>query len=98
MTPKTVKEFQMDTPAAALSLGVWLHETTNADWATFADLKASFPQADLIKGCDRVVFDIKGNHYRLITVVDFQRHGVLIRWFGTHAEYSKLTLQEMQTI
>jgi mRNA interferase HigB len=93
-----LKEFQLETPTVAIPLGIWLQETIKAEWATFAELKASFPQADLVKGSDRVVFNIKGNHYRLIAAVDFVRHGVLIRWFGTHAEYSKLTLKEMQTI
>ena len=98
VTEKRIKELQQNFPDAAVALGIWLDNTVRAQWTNFANLKQTFPQADLVKGSDRVVFDVKGNHYRLITVVDYARHGVLVRWFGSRAEYDRLTLMEMQTI
>jgi mRNA interferase HigB len=39
---------------------------------------------------DRVVFNIKGNDYRLITAIDYKRKIVFIKWLGTHAAYDKI--------
>jgi mRNA interferase HigB len=60
-----------------------------AHWRSHADVKADFGGAvDLAHG--KHVFDIKGNTYRLVCVIDFVRHGVLVRWIGTHHEYDDL--------
>jgi mRNA interferase HigB len=53
------------------------------------DVKASYPKASILKG-SRVVFNIKGNDYRLIASVQYQAGVLAIRFFGTHAEYDKI--------
>jgi mRNA interferase HigB len=55
------------------------------DFATFADLRATFPSADQVG--DFVVFNIGGNKYRLIASIHFNRHKVYIRYLLTHQEY-----------
>jgi mRNA interferase HigB len=59
-----------------------------AQWRTPDDVKASYPKASILKG-SRVVFNIKGNDYRLIASVQYQARVLAIRFFGTHAEYDK---------
>jgi len=67
----------------------WIAEVVAAQWTSFNDLRISFPSADYV-GNGRVVFDIKGNDYRLIVIVLYVINAVEIRWIGTHAEYDKI--------
>ena len=71
------------------SLSKWVDDVSNAKWANHNELKANYPSADYI-GNKRYVFNIKGNHYRLIIVVVFIAEIVEIRFIGTHAEYDKV--------
>jgi mRNA interferase HigB len=65
---------------------VWLYLVTRAEWRTPDDVKAAYPKASILKA-SRVVFNIKGNDYRLIARLQYQAGIVAIRFFGTHAEY-----------
>ena len=58
-------------------------------WPYGLDVKAAHPKASILKG-GRVVFNIKANDYRLIAVVQYQASVVMIRFFGSHAEYDKV--------
>jgi len=71
------------------SLEKWITEVVAAQWTSFNDLRLSFPSADYV-GNGRVIFDIKGNDYRLIVIVLYVINVVEIRWIGTHAEYDKI--------
>lgn len=62
---------------------------SRAQWRTPEDVKASYPKASILKG-SRVVFNIKGNDYRLIASVQYQAGVLAIRFFGTHAEYDEI--------
>jgi mRNA interferase HigB len=71
---------------------VWLANATPAPTIGFRsheDVKASYPKASILKA-GRVVFNIKGNDYRLIARVQYQAGVLAIRFFGTHAEYDKV--------
>ena len=69
-------------------IGNWLLEAEEASWSTPNDIKQRYPNASFLK--DRVViFNIKGNHYRLEVQVAYNSQTVLITWIGTHAEYDK---------
>jgi mRNA interferase HigB len=59
------------------------------DFASFEDVKKAYPLARAIKG-DRVVFNVKGNEYRVIAAMDYQRRAAFIKFVGTHAEYDKI--------
>lgn len=52
-----------------------------------ADLRTTFPHADLVGNC--IVFNVRGNKYRLITKIDFQRQTIYIKFVLTHSEYNK---------
>ena len=72
----------------------WLAIVDRAQWRTPEDVKASYPKASLLKG-SRVVFNIKGNDYRLIASVQYQAGVLVIRFFGTHAEYEKIDAESV---
>jgi len=69
----------------------WLTEAEEADWRTPQDIKARFPSASFLAG-NRVVFNLKGNSYRLVVAVTYKTGIVLIERAGTHAEYDRWQL------
>jgi mRNA interferase HigB len=71
------------------SVEKWKMEVDAAQWTSFNDLRVDFPSADYV-GNGRVIFNIKGNDYRLIVIVLYVINVVEIRWIGTHAEYDKI--------
>ena len=73
---------------AKSALETWLAEASRADWKTPRDIKNHYRSADFLAG-NRVIFNIKGNHYRLVVKVRYQNGIVRIEWVGTHAEYDK---------
>ena len=75
--------------AARAQYEAWLDIVTRADWRNPEDVKASYPKASVLKA-SRVVFNIKGNDYRLVARVQYQAGAVAIRFFGTHGEYDKM--------
>ena len=66
----------------------------HVQWRTPEDVKASYPKASILKR-SRVVFNIKGNDYRLIASVQYQAGVLAIRFFGTHAEYDKIDAESV---
>jgi mRNA interferase HigB len=75
--------------AARSKYEAWLDIVTRASWRNPDDVKASYPKASILKA-GRVVFNIKGNDYRLVARVQYQAGALAIRFFGTHAEYDKI--------
>ena len=68
---------------------VWLDIASRARWRNPQDVKSSHPKASILKS-GRVVFNIKGNDYRLVVAVQYELGVLAIRFFGTHAEYDKI--------
>lgn len=85
----TLIAFWTKHPDSEQPLKAWHHEAESSTWLTPADVKARYPMADIIPG-DRVVFDIKGNTYRIICHISYERHSLFIKFIGTHAEYDKV--------
>ena len=76
--------------AARSQYEVWLAIASQAQWHHPEDVKSSHhPKASILKG-GRVVFNIKGNNYRLVTALQYQAGVLVIRFFGTHAEYDRI--------
>jgi mRNA interferase HigB len=74
-------------------LRAWHDEVLKAQWKNYNDLRKDFPKASII-GNDRVVFNIKGNNFRLIVKCEFKMNAVFIRFFGTHGEYDSIKADE----
>jgi mRNA interferase HigB len=88
---KTLIEYGRRFADAKGQLDAWYHEVERSGWLGPQDLKERYPSASLLRN-NVVVFNIKGNRYRLIVRVDYQAQVVYVTWFGPHAEYDRLTL------
>ena len=84
-----------DQRAVKAALDSWFQECKQAKWKNSSDIKASYAQASIV-GADRVVFNIKGNAYRLIVAIDYRRAGVFIKWIGTHKDYDAIDVRTVQ--
>lgn len=89
ITKTTLDEYAQEHSTIVEPLNDWYKETKKADWSNFHDIKKTFNSVDGV-GNDRYVFNIKGNDYRLITLIIFRVRTIFILWLGTHAEYDKL--------
>lgn len=70
------------------ALDAWFDEAEDAEWNTPQDIKDRYSSADFLSD-NRVIFNIKGNHYRLVVKIRYQNGIALIEWVGTHSEYDK---------
>ena len=86
---KTLKDFWENHANAEQPLKAWFHEAKSARWKSFADIKSLYRSADALPG-NRVVFNVKGNTYRLIVHLHYKTGIVFIRFIGTQAEYDKI--------
>lgn len=65
-----------------------------AHWKNAADVKRLYATASIVSS-ERIVFNIKGNDYRLIVAVDFEKSIVWIKWIGTHKDYDDIDVTEV---
>jgi len=87
---KTLRDFWEAGHADAEGpLSAWFAEAERAVWNSPNDIKVHYPSASILAD-DRVVFNIKGNTYRLIVAIKYKSHVVYIRFVGTHASYDKI--------
>ena len=86
---KILREFWGKHPDCEQQLKAWYQETSQAEWKNPKVIKAEYPSASFLID-NRIVFNIKGNHYRLIVKVNYDYQIVWIRFIGTHAEYNKI--------
>jgi mRNA interferase HigB len=78
--------------AARSQYDAWFDIVARAEWQNPEDVKASYPKASILKA-GRVVFNIKGNDYRLIARLQYQAGVLAIRFFGTHGEYDAVNAE-----
>ena len=84
-----LREFWDRHADAVEPLRAWLADAQKAEWGTPHDVKAAYGNASLL-GNNCVVFNIKGNDYRLIVAISYRAQINLIKFIGTHAEYDKV--------
>ncbi len=84
-----LREFWEKHPDAEQPLKAWHSEVKAAVWRDMHDIKRAYASASILKG-NRVVFNIKGNHYRLIAAFWFSAGYVYVKFIGTHAEYDRI--------
>ena len=80
--------------AARAQYDTWLAITRAADWKTPEEVKRAHPKANILKG-GRVVFNIKANDFRLITLVQYVDGVLMIRFFGSHEEYDGIDAEKV---
>ena len=93
---ETLNEFCSKHTDARAPLKEWFVYVEHASWENFADVRRTYASADALG--DKVIFNIKGNTYRLIAIVNYESRHVLVRWIGTHAEYNWLTEGEIKDL
>ncbi|WP_410681530.1 type II toxin-antitoxin system HigB family toxin [Chryseobacterium sp. MFBS3-17] len=86
---KTLVLFYTEHADAKSALEDWYRKVSDNDWQNFADIKKNFNSVDSV-GNQRFVFNIKGNHYRIVALILFSVQIVYIRFVGTHSEYDKI--------
>jgi len=97
---RTLREFiaaragSKDQPALKAALDAWFDEVRNAKWTSASDLKRSYRTASVVSA-DRIVFNIKGNDYRLVAAIDFEKGIVWIKWIGTHRDYDRIDVRKV---
>ncbi len=92
---KILREFWEKHSDCEQQLKSWFQETSQSDWINTNMIKSKYPSASFLAN-NRVVFNIKGNHYRLIVKINYDYKMVWIRFIGTHDDYDKLMQQKFK--
>ena len=86
---RILRDFWLKHPDCEQQLKAWYQEADEAEWKNPKEIKKDYPSASILEG-NRAVFNIKGNHYRLIVKINYSYGMVWIRFIGTHAQYDKI--------
>jgi mRNA interferase HigB len=86
---KILRDFWEKHPACEQQLKAWYKEASESSWRNSRDIRIDYPSASFLEG-NRVVFNIKGNHYRLIVRINYDHQMVWIRFIGTHSQYDRI--------
>jgi mRNA interferase HigB len=84
-----------DHAALKAALDAWFDEVRKAQWSSTAHVKRNYATASIVSA-DRIVFNIKGNDYRLVVAADFEKSIVWIKWIGTHKDYDRIDVKEVR--
>src|SRR5687767_6365255 len=87
ISERRIREFWEKHPDSERSMREWIRVVRDADWHNFPDIRKTFNHVDIYKKC--VIFDVGGNNYRIIGMVEFEKHIVFIRTVLLHSEYDK---------
>ncbi|MGB0978043.1 MAG: type II toxin-antitoxin system HigB family toxin [Croceimicrobium sp.] len=90
----TLRDFWEKHEDCELQLKAWYRETEKSNWDSINELRRDYPSASILKD-NRIVFNIKGNVYRLIVKFNFEYKLAWIRFIGTHAEYDRIKANEI---
>ena len=88
----TLRVFWGKRPDAEIPLRAWYALASRADWKTPSDIKAAYRNASFTAN-KRVVFNIKGNDYRLVVAVHYDRGLMYVRFVGTHRQYERIDVE-----
>jgi mRNA interferase HigB len=98
---RTLRDFvaslagRKDQSAVKAALDAWFDEAKKARWKSTADVKRSYATASIVTA-KRIVFNVKGNAYRLVVAVDFEKSIVWIKWVGSHKAYDRIDVTEVE--
>lgn len=91
---KTLREFWDKHPSAQSALQAWYADAKSARWKSPNDIKNTYKNASIVAN-NRVVFNIKGNDYRLVAAVNYSFSVVYVRFVGTHKDYDKIDVTKI---
>jgi mRNA interferase HigB len=92
LVKKTILFYIKKYPIAETQLLIWYHEFSKYEFNNFNDLKNVYGSASIVNS-NRVVFNIKGNDFRLVVSINFVQGACYVIWFGTHKEYDKINVE-----
>jgi mRNA interferase HigB len=98
---RTLREFvqslagHKDQAAVKAALDAWFGEVKRAKWRSTVEIKRTYATASVVSS-ERVVFNVKGNAYRLVVSVDFEKSIVWIKWIGTHKSYDQIDVRQVE--
>jgi len=81
--------------AVKAHLDAWYAEVESATWRNSAELKEQYRSASIVSA-ERVVFNIKGNEFRVVVAINYHYQVLLVKWLGTHREYDKIDVQKVE--
>lgn len=84
---RPIQDFTAIHPEAKSSLDEWFGKCEDAHWTSYNMMKSTFNSVDEI-GCDRYIFNVGGNKYRVIAIIHFSVRTMYIKWVGTHSQYN----------
>ncbi|MEO9964244.1 MAG: type II toxin-antitoxin system HigB family toxin [Reichenbachiella sp.] len=91
---KKLVDYYSKHSTSKVALEDWYKKVNKAKWINLNQLKNDFLSADYV-GNNRVIFNIKGNDFRLVAIIIYVSQKVYVRWIGTHAEYDKINAKEV---
>ncbi len=86
---RTVREYWEKHPETKDYLQTWYDTARSANWFTPNDIKQFYATVSILKN-SRVVFNIKGNDYRLVAKINYKKQWLFVRFIGTHKEYNEI--------
>jgi mRNA interferase HigB len=98
---RTLREFvaslagKKEHSAVKAALDAWFDEARKAQWTSTADVRRSYATASVISS-ERIVFNVKGNSYRLVAAIDFEKQIVWIKWVGSHRDYDSIDVSKVK--
>jgi mRNA interferase HigB len=90
-----LRHFWEEYPSAEQHLKAWIDEVKKAAWTQPAEIKDQYRSASILKN-RRVVFNIKGNDYRLVVAVAYRYQAVYVKFIGTHAAYDAIDAETVE--
>ena len=94
ITKGILTRFGTEHPDVTSVLNNWYDTVCAADWSNLAGVRQTFNTVDYVKN-ERYVFNVKGNQYRIVAMIFFDKRTLFIRFVGTHAEYDKIDCSTM---
>ena len=91
---RTLREFWGRHPSAQKPLQAWYADTKQAHWKNPNDIKKAYRNASVVAN-NRVVFNIKGNDYRLVVAINYDFEIIYVRFIGTHKEYDRIDVTKI---
>ena len=86
---RVLRDFWLKHPLVEQQMKYWHKEMVGASWSSPVHIKNKYPSASILDN-QRVVFNIKGNHYRIVIRINYQFKIIWIRFVGTHSEYDQI--------
>ncbi len=94
LVKKTILFYIKKYPIAEKPILIWYNEFSKTDFNNFNELKIIYKNASIVSN-NRIVFNIKGNDFRLVVSLNFNQKACYVIWFGTHKEYDKIDVEKI---